>query len=68
MERRIIYCWFGEKEKPQKVLDCIETWKKAMPDWEYLEINETNFDINYNEYVKKAYEEKAWAYVSDVAR
>lgn len=68
MEKRIIYCWFGGKEKPQKVLDCIETWKKYMPDYEYLEINETNFDINYNEYVKKAYESKHYAYVSDVAR
>lgn len=68
--KRVIYCWFGGKEKPQKVLDCIETWKKYMPEpeWEYLEINESNFDINYNEYVKKAYENKHYAYVSDVAR
>ena len=39
-----------------------------MPDWEYLEINESNFDVNYNEYVKSAYKNKKWAYVSDVAR
>lgn len=39
-----------------------------MPNWEYLEINENNFDINYNDYVKSAYENKKWAYVSDVAR
>ncbi len=68
MERRILYCWFGGKEKPEKVQRCIDSWKKYMPDWEYIEINEENFDINYNEYVKKAYENKAWAYVSDVAR
>lgn len=68
MEKRIIYCWFGGKPKPQKVLDCIETWKKNMSDWEYLEINESNFDINYNKYVKDAYKSKHYAYVSDVAR
>lgn len=39
-----------------------------MPEWEYLEINENNFDININNYVKEAYEKKAWAFVSDVAR
>ena len=39
-----------------------------MPDWEYLEINESNFDINYNDYVINAYNNKKWAYVSDVAR
>lgn len=66
--KRIIYCWFGNKEKPQKVLDCIKTWKEHNSDWEYIEINESNFDINYNEYVKKAYENKHYAYVSDVAR
>jgi len=66
--KRIIFCWFGGKEKPEKVQNCIKSWKENMPDWEYLEINESNFDINYNEYVKSAYENKKWAYVSDVAR
>lgn len=66
--KRIIFCWFGGKEKPDDVKECIRTWKENMPDWEYLEINESNFDINYNEYVKSAYENKKWAYVSDVAR
>ena len=66
--KRIIYCWFGGKEKPKNVQNCIKTWKEYMPDWEYLEINESNFNINYNEYTQKAYESKKWAYVSDVAR
>lgn len=66
--KRIIYCWFGRKEKPQKVKECMETWKKNLPDWEYLEINEDNFDINYNEFAKEAYKNKAYAFVSDVAR
>ena len=46
----------------------MNTWKEKMPDWEYLEINESNFDINYNKYVEDAYNNKAWAFVSDVAR
>lgn len=68
IDKRIIYCWFGGKEKPQSVINCMNTWKQFMPDWEYLEINESNFDINYNQYVKDAYENKKWAFVSDVAR
>ena len=39
-----------------------------MPDWEYLEINEDNFNINFNEFVKQAYEKKKYAFVADVAR
>lgn len=66
--KRIIYCWFGGKEKPECVKNCIKSWEEQMPDWEYLEINESNFDINYNEYVKEAYKSKKWAYVSDIAR
>ena len=66
--KRIIYCWFGGKEKPQGVINCMKTWKEQMPDWEYLEINESNFDIHMNKYVEDAYKNKAWAFVSDVAR
>lgn len=66
--KRIICCWFGGKEKPEKVKKCIESWHKYMPDWEYIEINETNFDIDINKYCRDAYDAKKWAYVSDVAR
>lgn len=66
--KRIIYCWFGGKDKPENVQACMKTWKKHMPDWEYIEINEDNFDINNNKFAKEAYENKKWAFVSDVAR
>ena len=66
--KRIIYCWFGGKEKPEGVQNCIKTWHEHMPDWEYLEINEHNFDIHFNKFVEQAYNNKAWAFVSDVAR
>ena len=66
--KRIIYCWFGGKEKSNEIQKCINSWKEKMPDWEYLEINESNFNINYNDYVRRAYINKKWAYVSDVAR
>ena len=68
LPKRIIYCWFGGKPKPENVINCINTWKENMPDWEYIEINESNFNIHYNKYVEDAYNSKAWAFVSDVAR
>ena len=66
--KKIHYCWFGEKEKPELVKKCIESWKKYCPDWEIYEWNETNFDISSVVYMKEAYEMKKWAFVSDVAR
>lgn len=66
--KRIIYCWFGGKEKPANVINCMNTWKEKLKGYEFLELNESNFDVNINEYCKKAYDTKHWAYVSDVAR
>jgi len=66
--KRIIYCWFGGKEKPENVKNCINTWKEYMPDWEYLEVNESNFDISSINYCAQAYKSKAWGFVSDPVR
>ena len=64
----VLYCWFGGKEKSPLVKECMETWHEHLKDYEFIEINESNFDINYNEFVKGAYDNKKWAFVSDVAR
>ena len=66
--RVIHYCWFGGKEKTEIVLSCIETWKRYFPDWEIMEWNESNFDINSHPFTKGAYAAKKWAYVSDYIR
>lgn len=64
----IHYCWFGNREKPVIVNKCIESWSKNLFGYEIIEWNESNFDINCNEYVKQAYEAKKYAFVSDYAR
>lgn len=64
----IHYCWFGGKPKPQSVLKYIDTWKKQCPDYNIMEWNETNYDVYKNNYVKGAYQEKKWAFVSDYCR
>lgn len=68
MIKKIHYCWFGGKELPKDVKKCIETWKKILPDYEIKEWNEKNFDINTSNFVKEAYENKKWAFVSDYVR
>lgn len=63
------YCWFGNGEKPDNIKSYIETWKAKMPDYEFMEWNEQNFDIeNSIPYVRQAYEAKKYAFVSDYAR
>lgn len=64
----IHYCWFGRGEKPKAVKKSIESWKRLMPDYEIKEWNEDNCDLSKNKYVKEAYEEKKYAFVSDFVR
>jgi len=64
----IHYCWFGDNPLPQLSVKCIESWRQYCPDYEIKEWNESNFDIYLNQYTKQAYEERKWAFVSDVAR
>ena len=64
----IHYCWFGGNDLPDDVKKCIDSWKKFMPDYEIKRWDETNYDINKCDYIREAYEEKKWAFVSDYAR
>lgn len=64
----IHYCWFGGNPLPEDAKRCIDSWKKYCPDYQIIEWNESNYDVTSNEYMKAAYREKKWAFVSDYAR
>ena len=64
----IHYAWFGRAEKPQTVMDMIATWRAAMPDYEIVEWNETNFDVGALAYTREAHAMGNYAFVADVCR
>jgi lipopolysaccharide biosynthesis glycosyltransferase len=64
----IAYGWFGGGKKPPKVEHCINSWKRVCPDWEILELNETNCDVNKIQFVADAYRDKKYAFVADYFR
>ena len=66
--KKIHYCWFGRNPLPESALKCIASWKKFLPDYEIIEWNEDNFDVNSIPYTQQAYEAKKYAFVSDYAR
>lgn len=68
ISKKIHYCWFGMKPIPNSTYKCIESWKKYCPEYEIIEWNEKNFDVYQNRYIRKAYEEGKYAFVSDYAR
>ncbi|KQT18152.1 glycosyl transferase [Chryseobacterium sp. Leaf404] len=66
--KKIHYCWFGGKEKDELAEHCLATWKKIHPDFEIIEWNESNAPLKDNNYVKEAFEQEKWAFVSDYVR
>lgn len=66
--KMIHYCWFGGAPFSDLAQKCLESWKRYCPDYEIVCWNETNFDLNYNDYVREAYNAGKWAFVSDVVR
>ncbi|MDR3598466.1 glycosyltransferase [Clostridium sp.] len=64
----IHYCWFGGKDKPQLIGECINSWKENLPDYKIIEWNEKNFNIEEFDFSKKAYNAKKWAFVADYCR
>jgi len=65
---KIHYCWFGKGTMPPSHLKYIRDWERIMPEFEIKRWDESNFDVSTNSYVKNAYEQGKFAFVSDYAR
>ena len=68
IEKKIHYCWFWRNEKSDIIKQCINSWKKHCPDFEIIEWNESNFNVDICNFTKQAYKQKKWAYIADYAR
>lgn len=64
----IHYCWFGGKPLPKLAKQCLDSWKKFLPDYEIVCWNESNCDFEECEFIKKAHEAKYYAFVADYFR
>lgn len=66
--KKIHYCWFGGKDIPAQYGEYIKSWQKFFPDYEIIRWDESNFNLDSCKYVRQAYDNKYWAFVSDYAR
>ncbi|MCX4350747.1 MAG: glycosyltransferase [Lachnospiraceae bacterium] len=64
----IHYFWFSKEPKEGLVAECIESWKRACPDYELREWNADNYDVAANPFAYEAFKQRKWAYASDYAR
>ena len=66
--KTIHYCWFGGKMLPDFLKECIASWRELCPDYEIVQWDESNYDVNKFEYTKQAFENGKFGFVTDVAR
>lgn len=66
--KKINYMWLGKKEMSDNLKRCIETWYKLCPDYEIIQWNENNYDLNKHPYMAEAYEHGEYGFVPDYAR
>lgn len=66
--KKIHYMWLGKKQIPSNLQKCIDSWKKYCPDYEIIQWNENNYDVNKHEYMRAAYSQGAYGFVPDYAR
>lgn len=66
--KKIHYCWFGGHPLPKSAQKCIDSWRQFLPDYEIIQWDESNFDVNLIPYTLEAYKAKKYAFVSDYAR
>ena len=70
--KKLHYVWIGDSEKPEIFNKCLKSWQEKMPDYEIVEINKENFDLDdhiaRNKFLRECYKRKLWAYIADYVR
>lgn len=64
----IHYCWLSKDPIPQKLQECMKSWKVFLPDYEFMLWNFDRFDKNSSIWVKEAFKKKKYAFAADYIR
>ena len=69
--KKIHYVWIGGPKGNLENI-CINSWREKLPEYEIIEWNEKNFDIEKeiagNKFFEECYKRKLWAFISDYIR
>lgn len=66
--KKIHYIWLGSNKKNKLIQKCIASWYQLHPNWEIIEWRDDNFTFEECDFVKLAYKNRKWAYLSDYYR
>lgn len=66
--KRIHYSWFSDDPYPEAALLYMETWKKFLPDYEFILWNKKRIEEIDSIFLKEALQESKWAFAADYVR
>jgi hypothetical protein len=66
--KKIHYCWLSNEKMPKEIQASIASWKKVMPDYEFILWDKNKFDINSVQWVAEACSVKKWSFAADYIR
>lgn len=66
--KKIHYTWFSNEPFPEKIKECIESWHKFMPDYEFIHWNSERIADIESTFLKEALQSRKWAFAADFVR
>ena len=66
--KKIHWCWLSGDPLPKNIQECVDSWKRVMPDYEFVLWDMNRFDIHSVKYVEDACAARKWACASDYIR
>lgn len=64
----IHYCWLSGDEVPENLKKCMDSWKKIIPDYEFVKWDFTKFDKSSSAWVSEAFDNRKYAFACDYIR
>lgn len=64
----IHYCWLSNAPIPDELQQCMESWKKFLPDYEFMLWNFERFPKSQSKWVSDAFDNKKYAFAADYIR
>ena len=64
----IHYCWLGGGKMPKSAIQCMDSWRRFLPDYELRLWNREAFDVESVPWVKEAFEAGKFPFAADYVR
>jgi hypothetical protein len=66
--KKIHWCWLSGEPLPKHLQNCVDSWKRVMPDYEIILWDKQRFDIHSVKFVEDACHARKWACAADYIR